>query len=103
MVNKSLAELELPFTEDELRSYTNARKLGLNKKSGDWIERASRTFWNFTRGTVNKKSMKELLGTTLKKYQSESAKGKTLTFAKSFLKYLTKQNWTLDITLSTYF
>jgi len=34
--------------------------------------------------------MEELLSTTLKKYQSESAKGKTLTFAKGFLKYLTK-------------
>lgn len=90
MVNKSLAELELPFTKDELRSYTNVQKLGLTKKSEDWIERASRTFWNFTRGTVNKKSMEELLGITLKKYQSESAKGKTLTFAKGFLKYLTK-------------
>jgi len=88
--NKGLAELELPFTKNELRSYTNARKLGLTKKSEDWIERASRTFWNFTRGTVNKISMEELLSTTLKKYQSESAKGKTLTFAKGFLKYLTK-------------
>jgi len=34
--------------------------------------------------------MEELLSTTLKKYRSESAKGKTLTFAKGFLKYLTK-------------
>jgi hypothetical protein len=89
-VNKGLGELELPFTKEELRSYTNARKLGLTKKSEDWIERTSRTFWNFTRGTVNKKSMDELLNTTLKNYQSESARGKTLTFAKGFLKYLTK-------------
>ena len=88
--NKGLAELELPFTKKELRSYTNARKLGLTQKSEDWIERASRTFWNFSRGTVNKNSMEELLCTTLKKYRSESAKGKTLTFAKGFLKYLTK-------------
>jgi len=34
--------------------------------------------------------MEELLSTTLKKYQSESDKVKTLTFAKGFLKYLTK-------------
>jgi len=34
--------------------------------------------------------MDELLSTTLKKYQSESAKVKTLSFAKCFLKYLTK-------------
>jgi hypothetical protein len=105
MVNKSLAELELPLTKDELRSYTNARKLGLAKKSGDWIERVSRIFWNFTRGIVNKKSMEESLGTTLKKYQSESAKGKTLTFAKGFLKYLTKTKldsryYTFDIFLN---
>ncbi len=90
LANKGLAELELPFTKDELRSYTNARKLGLTKKSEDWIERASRTFWNFTNGIINKKSIDELLSTTLKNYQSESARGKTLTFAKGFLKYLTK-------------
>ena len=40
--------------------------------------------------TVNKKSMDELLSATLKKYQSESATGKTFSFAKGFLKYLTK-------------
>lgn len=40
--------------------------------------------------TVNKKSMDELLSVTLKKYQSESATGKTFSFAKGFLKYLTK-------------
>jgi len=34
--------------------------------------------------------MDELLSTTLENYQSESARGKTLTFAKGFLKYLTK-------------
>jgi len=88
--NKGLAELELPFTKDELRSFTNARKLGRTKKSEDWIERASRSFWNFTHGTVKKKSLDELLTITLENYQSESARGKTLTFAKGFLKYLTK-------------
>jgi hypothetical protein len=34
--------------------------------------------------------MDELLCVTLENYQSESARGKTLTFAKGFLKYLTK-------------
>jgi len=34
--------------------------------------------------------MDELLSATLKKYQSESATGKTFSFAKGFLKYLTK-------------
>jgi hypothetical protein len=34
--------------------------------------------------------MDEMLSATLKNYQSESARGKTLTFAKGFLKYLTK-------------
>ena len=38
---------------------------GLTKKSEDWIERASHTFWNVT-CTVNKKSMDELLSATLK-------------------------------------
>jgi hypothetical protein len=34
--------------------------------------------------------MDESLNITLENYQSESARGKTLTFAKGFLKYLTK-------------
>jgi len=81
---KSLAELELPFTKDELRSYTNARKRGLTKKSGDWTEGASRMFWNFTRGTVNKKSMEELLSAALKNYQSESPEAKHSRSLKAF-------------------
>ncbi len=79
--NAGLADLELPFTKKELRSYTEARKTGLTKKSEDWIERASKTFWNFTYGIINKKHMDGLLRLALTNYRSESARGKTLTFA----------------------
>jgi len=41
--------------------------------------------------------MDELRSFMLKKYQSESAKGKTLTFAKNFLKHLTKTKLVLGI------
>lgn len=44
--------------------------------------------------------MAELLITTLENYQSESAKGKTLTFAKGFLKYLTKTKLVGSITVA---
>lgn len=44
--------------------------------------------------------MDELLSTTLKNYQSESARGKTLTFAKGFLKYLTNTKLVGAITVA---
>jgi len=101
--NKGLAELELPFTTNELRSYTNARKLGQTKKSGDRIEQESRRFWSVTHATVNKKSMDDLLSTTLKKYQFESARGKTLRSLKTCVSTSQKQSWIPAITPSKYF
>jgi hypothetical protein len=78
------------FEKSELQSFTDARKMGLTRKSEDWIDRASRTFWDFTHGTVSKSCMDELRTFTLNKYRSVSARAKMLTFAKGFLKYLTK-------------
>jgi len=56
----SLATLALNFELDELRSYTQARSIGLAQKSVDWIKRSSKAFWQATSGTVIKESMDRL-------------------------------------------
>jgi integrase len=85
-----LATLALDFELDELCSYTEARSIGLARKSVDWIKRASTAFWRATRGTVTKQSIDRLRSYTLERYQSTWSRSKTLAFAKAFLGYLTK-------------
>jgi hypothetical protein len=80
----------LDFELDELRSYTEARSIGLARKSVDWIKRASTAFWRATHGTVTKQSIDRLRSYTLTRYQSTWSRSKTLAFAKAFLAYLTK-------------
>jgi len=87
---EGLGDLQLPFTNDELKSYVKARALGLSDKTIYWIDKAAGTFWNATNGTVSKKHMDMLRQSVLNKYQSEDSKGKMLAFAKAFLTYLTK-------------
>jgi integrase len=89
-VTPSLATLALDFELDELCSYTEARSIGLARKSVDWIKRASTAFWRASRGTVTKQSMDYLRSYVLQKYQSSWSKSKILAFAKAFLAYLTK-------------
>ena len=57
---QSLAELELPFTRDELVSYTEHRKAGLAKKSLQWLEKASHLFWLHTNGSISKDNLDAL-------------------------------------------
>jgi len=80
----------LSFTLRELKSYIEHRKTGLTKKSQDWIERAAKAFWHYTKGIINKNSLDALRTNTLEKYQCEDSKSKMLSFAVAFLKYLTK-------------
>jgi hypothetical protein len=89
-LHNGLTELNLPFTLGELNSYIEFRETGLTRKSQDWIERAARTFWDYTNGSINKHNLDTLRTTVLQKYQSEDARSKTLSFAMAFLKYLTK-------------
>jgi len=84
-----LANLALDFELDELCSYTEARSIGLARKSVDWIKRASTAFWRATSGKV-KQSIDRLRSYTLTRYQSTWSRSKTLAFAKAFLGYLTK-------------
>jgi hypothetical protein len=85
-----LLGLELKFSRDELKSYTEYRKTELTRKSADWINRASNAFWLSTSGTISAKTLTDLRKKTLAKYECESSKSKVLTFAIAFLKYLAK-------------
>ncbi len=84
----NLASLELAYEKDELISYTESRKVGVSKRSGPWLDRASRRFWDTSRGVISKTRMDTLRTYALTHYTDVSAKRKTLNFAKAFLKYL---------------
>lgn len=84
----NLAVLELVYSEDELMSYTDFRKAGISKASVPWIDRASRRFWETTKGAISKTHMDALRSYTLTHYTDLNAKRKVLNFAKAFLKYL---------------
>ncbi len=86
----TLSDLSLPFTPEELSHYVERRNIGLAHKSCDWIIRAARNFWSATRGIISRQTLEQFLTMTLTKYKSYWSHGKQLTFAKAFLKYLTK-------------
>jgi hypothetical protein len=88
--NNNLSFLQLEFTKDELETYTTSRKVGLSKATIQWINKAAAILWNSTCGIINKSTMENLREFVVTKYQCQYAKGKTLNFAKAFLKYLTK-------------
>ncbi|MGZ4944282.1 MAG: hypothetical protein ACXV6K_08400, partial [Halobacteriota archaeon] len=85
-----LSELALPFTKEELTSYTERRKYGLSKYSVDWIDRSQKAIWDSTNGSISKKTIDELRLFVLNRYRSEDSHIKVLSFAKAFLKFLTK-------------
>ncbi len=90
LVPQVLSELALPFTLDELLSYAERRKFGLSTYSIDWINRAWTTIWDCTNGSISKTTIDKLRLFGLKKYHSEDSHIKLLSFAKAFLKFLTK-------------
>ncbi|MGZ4929351.1 MAG: hypothetical protein ACXV76_13955, partial [Halobacteriota archaeon] len=91
----SLAVLNLPYSEDELNSYTEFRKAGVSKGSVPWLGRASRRLWDTTQGTISKASMDALRTYTLTHYTDLNAKRKVLNFTKAFLKYLATTHFDL--------
>ncbi|MGZ4865118.1 MAG: hypothetical protein ACXVI0_10105 [Halobacteriota archaeon] len=88
--NVHLGTLELSFDFEELRDYVERRKSGLSEYSVDWIDRASLDLWHVTNGTISKETMEAFRSFVLVKYRSAWSHGKTLSFAKAFLSYLTK-------------
>ena len=87
---ETLSTLTLPYSEDELTYFVNFRTTGLAKKSCDWILLAARHLWCNTGGIISQETVEQFRATILTKYKSEWSYGKTLAFARSFLKYLTR-------------
>jgi hypothetical protein len=89
-VPQVLSELALPFTLDDLTTYAERRKYSLSKYSVDWINRSQKAVWSCTNGLVTKETIYELRLFVLSKYHSEWYHIKVFSFAKAFLRYLTK-------------
>jgi len=88
--NPHLNELKLTFTEKELDEYLNYRVSLVHEKSGKWLIKASKIFWNITQGNITKDKIDELRQFVLAQYQSGDSWGKIFYFTKSFLDYLAK-------------
>jgi hypothetical protein len=86
----TLSEIQLPYSIDELHSFTESRKEGLSKRSLNWIEKSSDTIWTVTKGTISQNSMEEIRRYVLQKYSSDCSYSKVVSFTKSFLRYLSK-------------
>ena len=91
--NQGLASLELEFTKQELKSYTEFRAAGISKASIPWMKRCSKTFWNATRGTISKKRCDALRAHLSERYTDIYAPRKVMNFATAFLKYLSKTHF----------
>ena len=82
-------EPRLSFTKPDLDAYAAQRKERLAKKSQQWIDKDAVELWESTKGVVSQLTLKELRQNVLKKYESADSHSKVLSFAKSFLKFLT--------------
>jgi integrase len=90
LVPQVLSDLALQFTLDDLTTYVERRKYGLSKYSIDWINRSQKAVWDCTNGIISKETIDELRLFVLSKYKSEWSHIKVFSFAKAFLKFLTK-------------
>jgi hypothetical protein len=82
------AERNLSFTKDEHDHYVSNRTKGIAPKSRDWIFRSSEALWVITQGEISHDTVKALRDSVLEKYESADSHSKVLSFAKSFLKFL---------------
>ena len=51
--SSSLMDLELEYTKEELKAYTDQRLNGVSEKTKWWIERASEAFWEQIKGVIS--------------------------------------------------
>ena len=85
--NNNLSLLQLEFTEEELKTHTASRKVGVSKAIIPWINKAASIFWDSTHGEINNSTKEVLRKFVIDKYRCKYATGKVLNFAKAFLKY----------------
>jgi hypothetical protein len=88
--HQSLISLELDYGEEELTDYTAFRCIGVTAATIPWINKCSETYWKVTKGVINKARTEAFREYVLSKYTGIYSKRKMLSFAKAFLRYLTK-------------
>lgn len=73
-----------------MKDYADHRQYGLSEYSVDWIDRSQKAIWDCTNGSISKETIEKLRLLVLERYESEWSHIKIFSFAKAFLKYLTK-------------
>jgi hypothetical protein len=91
--NLNLVSMELEFTKQELKNYTEFRLAGISKASIPWMKRCSLTFWKATKGIISKERCDALRQHLSTRYTDVYAPRKVLNFATAFLKYLAKTHF----------
>jgi integrase len=86
----NLSTLQITFSRSQLANYKNWRAAGLDRKSVNWMKKATQIVWDCTNGIISKATLDAVRDTALRKYSCFYAKRKVLNFTKGFLKFLTK-------------
>jgi integrase len=87
---QSLDSLQLTFSRDQLVTYKKWRIAGLDRKSVNWMNKATDIVWSYTHGIISKETMDAVRNIALTKYKCVYSQRKVLYFAKGLLKYLAK-------------
>jgi integrase len=87
---QNLNTLQLTFFRTQLMSYKEWRVTGLDRKSVNWMKKATQILWDCTNGIISKATLDAVRDTALLKYSCFYSKRKVLNFAKGFLRFLTK-------------
>jgi len=87
---QNLSVLQLTFSRDQLVSYKKWRIAGLDRKSVNWMNKATEIIWDCSHGVISKETMDSVRYIALTKYKCVYSQRKVLYFAKGLLKYLTK-------------
>ncbi|MGA3198298.1 MAG: hypothetical protein ABSD89_02715 [Halobacteriota archaeon] len=88
--HETLATLALRYSKKELASYTEFRVAAISKASIPWMKRCSLTFWNATKGAINKERCDALREHLLPRSINVGVSHRMMNFATAFLKYLAK-------------
>jgi hypothetical protein len=64
---QNLGTFQLTFSRSQLASYRDWRTAGLERKSINWMKKATEIFWEATKGEISKATLDVVRATTLDK------------------------------------
>ncbi len=79
---RNLSSLQLTFSRDQLDSYKKWRIAGLDRKSVNWMNKATELVWNSTHGVISKETVDSVRYIALTKYKSVYSQRKCSTLLK---------------------